>query len=100
MNNFGLTNDEFEQLHNIVVKPLARRGAKVWCFGSRALGTHSKYSDVDLMVEASNDLSQLISEVREAIIESSFPYKVDLVDLKDFANEYRVNFEAQKKLIS
>jgi predicted nucleotidyltransferase len=99
MNSFGLTQDELEILQKIVVRPLAERGAKVWCFGSRASGTHSQYSDVDLMVEAAEDLSQLISELREAIIESSFPYKVDIVDLKDFAQAYRVNFEAQKKLI-
>lgn len=100
MKNFGLTNDELNLLRKVVIVPLAQRGAKVWCFGSRATGKNSKHSDIDLMVEASDDLSALIGEVREAIVESSFPYKVDIVDLRHFAHEYRDNFEAEKKLIS
>lgn len=84
----------------IVIQPLAERGAKIWCFGSRAKGTHSKYSDIDLMVESSEDLTQLIGEVHEAIVDSAFPYKVDIVDLRHLAKEYRANYEAEKKLIS
>lgn len=100
MNSFGLTPQELELLRSIVVRPLISRGAKVWCFGSRAKGTHSKFSDLDLMVESSEDLSPLVGEVREAIIESSFPYKVDLVEWRNFANEYKADFEKEKKLIS
>lgn len=98
MSKFGLTQEEFDQLQVIVVTPLTKRGAKVWCFGSRARGTNLKHSDVDLMVESSEDLAGLISEVQEAVVESSFPYKVDIVDLRHFAREYWNNFEAEKKL--
>lgn len=99
MSDFGLTPDELEILRALVVRPLTKRGAKIWCFGSRALGKNSKFSDIDLMVESSEDLSQLIGEVHEKIVESSFPYKVDLVEWKNFAHEYRANFEHEKKLI-
>ena len=48
------------------------------------------------MVIASEDLSGLIGNVSEAIIESNFPYKVDVVDYRNFAEEYKPNFEAEK----
>jgi len=100
MTDFGLTKDEFSLLKSLVVAPLTKRGATVWCFGSRAKGTHSEFSDIDLMVESQDDLSELIAEVKEAIVDSTFPYKVDIVDWKHFAYEYKVNFEKEKTLIS
>jgi predicted nucleotidyltransferase len=100
MMNFGLTDDELRLLRKIVLTPLTQRGAKVWCFGSRATGRHTKYSDIDLMVESTADLRQVIGAIHEAIVESSFPYKVDIVELKDFAKEYKSNFESEKKIIS
>ncbi len=97
---FGLTIDELNLLKKVVVAPLQDRGAKVWCFGSRAKGTHHKFSDIDIMVESTQDLTQLIGEIRESIIESTFPYKVDIVDLHDFASAYRHNFESEKILFT
>jgi predicted nucleotidyltransferase len=96
MNKFGLSDTEYKQLNSLVMEPLMRHGAKVWIFGSRARGEHSKFSDVDIMVEATTDVSNVIGQAREAIIESNFPYKVDIVDLRDFAAEYRSNFEREK----
>ena len=100
MNKFGLSDTEYKHLESLVLEPLSRHGAKVWMFGSRARGDYSRFSDVDLMVEASTDISMVLGQVREAIIESNFPYKVDIVDLRDFAAEYRSNFEREKILIS
>ena len=95
-NNFGLSESEYALLRQLVIDPLESHGAQVWIFGSRARGTNSKFSDVDLMVIASEDLSGLIGIVSEAIIESNFPYKVDVVDYRNFAEEYKPNFEAEK----
>ncbi|MEI6397482.1 MAG: nucleotidyltransferase domain-containing protein [Pseudomonadota bacterium] len=100
MNKFGLSDTEYQQLNSLVIEPLMRHGAKVWIFGSRARGDHSGFSDVDLMVEATTEISNVLGQVSETIIESNFPYKVDIVDLRDFAAEYRSNFEREKVLIS
>ena len=99
MSQFGLSEDELNTLAQLVVGPLVGAGAKVWCFGSRARGDHKKFSDIDLMVESERDLTVLVGKVREAIIESNFPYKVDLVELKYFAKQYRNSFDSEKVLI-
>jgi len=93
---FGLSQDEYELLENLVVKPLRERGAVVWCFGSRARGTQHKFSDIDLMVDTTTDLSPLIAQLIEDIVESHFPYKVDIVQRIDFAQSYLSGYERDK----
>jgi predicted nucleotidyltransferase len=85
---FGLTTDEHAFIGSRVVKPLAKNGARVYCFGSRARGTHKQFSDLDLMVEADHDCSALIGELQEQLTESNFPYKVDLVEFQHYAQAY------------
>ena len=94
---FGLSETEFQFLKENLIQPLKRKGAKVWIFGSRATGTHKKFSDVDIMVEGSEDYSSDISTIQEFFSKSSFPYKIDLVQLKDFAPSYKPNFEREKR---
>lgn len=93
---FGLSFAEYELLGKIVVEPLCAKGAVVWCFGSRARGDHQKFSDIDLMVECSEGLALLLSELKEKIEDSSFPYKVDLVEKSSFASSYLEGFERDK----
>lgn len=95
---FGLTPSEYDFIIQTVVEPLEKQGATVWCFGSRARGTHQKFSDLDLMVESEQNLSQLISELSDELVESHFPYKVDLVDLRKFAQSYLSHFYAERVL--
>lgn len=97
---FGLTKSEYEFIIKTIILPLAKKGAKVWCFGSRSRGDHQPFSDLDLMIESSYDLSREIGAINEALVESNFPYKVDLIQEKDFAKSYKNNFEKEKKLIS
>ena len=78
---FGLSAEEYELIEQTVVLPLAARGAVVWCFGSRARGTQTQFSDLDIMIDCSSDLNSIISEMSEKLIESNFPYKVELVEL-------------------
>jgi len=42
------------------------------------------------------ELSALLGELRELFVNSSFPYKLDLVDKKHFARNYLQNFENEK----
>lgn len=55
--------------------------AKVYLFGSRARGTASEFSDVDIAIESDAPLDEPLTLAREAIENSLIPYKVDLVDL-------------------
>jgi len=89
---FGLSDEEYHFIHKNVVEPLQEKGATIWCFGSRARGDHQKFSDLDLMVESSEDLSREIGAIQEQLSKSNFPYKVDLVQFREFAESYKEGY--------
>ena len=91
-----LSKAELEFLGANVVQPLAEAGYRVWCFGSRARGEGAPYADVDLLVEGKGRPRQLLGEIRERLIESNFPYKVDLVLEADLAESYREGVLAER----
>lgn len=88
---FGLTEKEYQFIAKHFL-PLKNRGAVIWCFGSRARGNYQQYSDLDIMVESDLDFSREIGAINEHLIESHFPYKVDIAQEKDFAESYKVGF--------
>ena len=55
---------------------------KIWLFGSRARGTATPFSDIDIAVEMSESEADGLTMARFEIEESLIPQKVDLVDLK------------------
>ena len=85
--NFGLSPNDYRFIKS-ELQNLEEKGAKIYCFGSRARGDYSKFSDLDLMVESEADLSLELSNAKEAFEESMLPIKVDIVELKNFAKEY------------
>ena len=92
---FGLTIQEYSFIKKSL-EPLKSQGAKIWCYGSRARGDHHKFSDLDLMVEHDTDLSKVVSNISEFFEDSNFPYKVDLVEKRNFAKSYLPSFERDK----
>lgn len=64
---FGLTEEEYQFILKNVVEPLQKKGASVWCYGSRSRGDHQVFSDLDLMIESSEDLSKDISAIQELL---------------------------------
>ena len=78
------------------MNPLKNQGATVWVFGSRARGDYQVFSDLDLMVSAKNDVSAHISKIQEVLEQENFPFKVDIVESKNFAESYRNNFDRDK----
>lgn len=94
---FGLADADYRFISE-ALRPLRERGATVWCFGSRARGDHRRFSDLDLMVEGPDDLSRAVADLKEVFEESRLPIKVDLVQLREFAESYRPGFEADKQL--
>lgn len=97
----GLTSAEYQDFLRIVVRPLQNRGAQVWVFGSRARGDYKQFSDVDVLYSSQNGISLGdLAFIREAIEESNFPYKVDLVALSDIAESYRTQILSERVLVS
>jgi len=94
---FSLTKEEYNFIMKQVVTPIRELGAEVYCFGSRARGDNQEFSDLDLLIESQEDISQKISFLQEQLIESNFKYKVDLVLSKDLAESYKDNILIEKK---
>jgi predicted nucleotidyltransferase len=92
---FGLTDNDYALIKQALA-PLYQQQAIVWCFGSRARGDHSTYSDLDLLIECNTDLISTLGKINEALVDSSLPIKVDLVQKQDFAHAYRDAFEQDK----
>lgn len=99
MNYFGLTEKNLLFLKDIFAKHLGRFPCRIWIFGSRALGSHQPYSDIDLLIDCPQLTKSVFSNICEDFEESAFPFKVDLVDIQKLAPEYAANVHATKKLI-
>ncbi len=72
-----------EDLKKLIGELFKDSDVKVYLFGSRARGDHMPFSDVDLAFLSDEDISGRLTLLREILDESNFPYKVDLVNLKE-----------------
>jgi uncharacterized protein len=75
-----------DELRRMVLDALGNRDAEVWLFGSCARGNVMQHSDIDIAILAHGELPDAFFALLKADIEdSSVPYDVDLVDLRDAA---------------
>jgi predicted nucleotidyltransferase len=85
-----------EQDRNIVLEILRTQlpNRPVHAFGSRALGTARRRSDLDLAIGGTTPLSLLQRALLcEAFSESDLPIQVDIVDLNAITPEFRQRIE-------
>lgn len=61
----------------------------VWAFGSRVKGNFRPDSDLDLVVFSKPAQSALVSELREALEESSLPFSVDVLVWDEVGSDFR-----------
>lgn len=73
----GLKPHQFQLILDTVNRQKSVKHA--WLFGSRALGTHTDSSDVDIALEGREISIQVLADMLEVLEQSSLPYKVDLV---------------------
>jgi predicted nucleotidyltransferase len=95
----GLSKDEFDFLYEKLIRPLKDRGATVFIFGSRAKGTHKKFSDIDILFSNASDKTIPSNELYEIVSffeDSNFPYKIDLVNDTELASSYRASVDREK----
>lgn len=88
---FGLTSSEWDFLERHLIEPLKQQGARVWIFGSRARGDQKPFSDIDVLYSLSpqqNLSPSFIYNLKEQLVESHLPYKVDLVFEGELAASY------------
>jgi len=64
--------------------------AKIYLFGSRARGTHSDRSDIDIALDESKVIRPgRLGEAVSMFAESNIPYKIDVVDLHSVSDDMR-----------
>ncbi len=78
------------QVRDIVLRYLRGHAARVYLFGSHAKGAPRRSSDVDVAIEPKATLpSGLLAELREALEESTVPWRVEVVDLSETDAAFR-----------
>lgn len=73
--DFGLQREHEEILRSIFKKHAL--SGQVIVYGSRAKGTFTERSDLDLAIKGSNADHYKIEEIKDEIDESDFPFLVD-----------------------
>jgi len=64
--------------------------AKIYLFGSRARGTNSPRSDIDIAIDNGKQLPLIIiGEVQSVISATNVLYKVDIVDINSVSKEMK-----------
>ena len=88
------------ELVRAILRQHLPQGAKVWAFGSRARGDNRKASDLDLAVDVGRALT--LSEMAALCAdfeESTLPYKVDVVDMRQISAAFREIVVASREQI-
>src|SRR5581483_10044667 len=82
----------------IVLKHIPKEEYAVFLFGSRAEGTSSKFSDIDVGIWGeSKTPSYLSGRIIDEIEMSDVPYDTDVVDFNDVRDKFKS--EALKKIV-
>lgn len=82
-------DQDLAEVRRIVLSHIGGR-ARVFLYGSRARGTATRTSDIDVGIVPDQPLPPgLLSDMREALEESTIPYPVEVVDLSRTDSQFR-----------
>jgi len=71
------------EVRRLVLAGLREHPAKVFLFGSRAVGGAREGSDIDVAVLPLDSMPpDTLAEIRDTLEDSTIPYRVDLIDLR------------------
>lgn len=77
-------------VRGIVLDALRPYSARVFLFGSQAVGTSRRHSDIDVAVLSDTNLpTGVLSEIRERLEDSLVPMEVDLINLAETDEPFR-----------
>jgi len=69
---------------------------EVRAFGSRVNGTNREYSDLDLAIVGEEKLGiSVLGDVQEAFMESTIPFRVDVLDYNAVSEKFRKVIDAR-----
>lgn len=63
---------------------------EVYLYGSRVKGTSKKYSDVDIPLLSDELTEDIKSKINIDFENSTFPFKVDIIDLKTISDDFKI----------
>lgn len=79
-----------DRVRAIVLQQLAVRPVSVYLFGSWVRGTQHRSSDIDVAIDGGEPLPiGALARLRDALEESTVPYRVDVVDIAEAAPGFR-----------
>lgn len=82
---------DLKEARHIVLSLLEGCSAKVYLFGSRANDTAGRLSDIDIAILPAAELpAGLLSDIREALEQSNILYRVDIVDLTQVSELFKL----------
>ena len=78
-----------EEVKKIVFQFIPKDSARVYLYGSWARGEERPSSDIDIGISPLKKFSpRLLSDLSEALEESSIPYRVEIVNLKETSEAF------------
>ena len=61
---------------------------RLYIFGSRVTGESKKYSDVDIAIDSNELTTEMKFKIFHLFENSTFPYEVDIIDLKTVSDRF------------
>lgn len=88
---FGLEKRHISFIIETLNKNIKDETAKYYVFGSRAKGNFKEYSDIDIAIDLGNKKlsTDILSKILIEFEDSTFPYEVDIIDLKSITPEFK-----------
>lgn len=65
------------------------REQRAFIFGSRATGTASKFSDIDIGIEGKRPPASVMFDILESFEGSKLPYVVEIVHMDDVSEKFK-----------
>ncbi len=86
--------------HSPGVRPYSISGIEARVFGSRILGTHQRFSDIDIALKGKEKISlQVQAALKQALSESDLPILVDIVDWHAISDEFKSIIEKKFEIL-
>ncbi|MBI4812213.1 nucleotidyltransferase domain-containing protein [Candidatus Falkowbacteria bacterium] len=83
-----MLNEKYQKRIKKSIAKHLKKGVKVFIFGSAA--ESKNFNDVDIAIMSKRKVDELkLSLIREDLENSTFPYKVDIIDLNKTERKFR-----------
>lgn len=93
--NHGIDEESKRKIIAVIAALLPE--AAIYLFGSRARGTHSQWSDIDIALDTGRKISRYeIGELMSMFEASNMPYKVQIVDFHSVSDDMRESILGEK----